>query len=137
MRIEEGFYTSDLNVYYDRSSKPGERDPYFEEFFMQKFKFYKNTYKLFYAFEGEFRVSSGNYSGVIDESFLVIADQGAEFRFRPKKDKPFRFIFITIHPNLFKDLNIESNYFRVFENLKDEKSVILTTNNKNISKLYN
>ena len=104
MRSGEGFYTSDLNIYYDRSPnlETGERDPYYEGFFMQKFKFYQNTYKLFYSFNGEFRVTSGNYSTVIDDNFLVVSDQGAEFRFKPVKSKPFRFIFITIHPNLFK-----------------------------------
>lgn len=136
MRTEEGFYTSDLNIYYDRSPnlETGERDPYYEGFFMQKFKFYQNTYKLFYAFNGEFRVTSGNYSTVIDDNFLVVSDQSAEFRFKPIKSKPFRFIFITIHPNLFKKINTESDYFRVFDNLQDKSSIILTNRNKDLKR---
>ena len=38
--------------------------------------------------------------------------------------KKFRFLFICIHPNLFANEDIEENYFRVFENLTNEKSII-------------
>ena len=126
METEQGFYTADLNVYYNKSHEDKQKNAeiYHELYFMQRFKYYKNTYKIFYAIEGNYNITSGNANKNITDGVLVISKQNEHFEFHPNMTKKFRFLFICIHPNLFANEDIEENYFRVFENLTNEKSII-------------
>lgn len=126
MKTEQGFYTSDLNVYYNKSEEDYQksRKIYHSEYFMKRFKYYKNTYMMFYAIDGEFKISFDNKNYDISGKKLIIAKPNTNFSFKPQLDKRFRFLFICIHPNVFKNENIEDNYFRAFEFFTKEKTVI-------------
>ena len=77
MDTEQGFYTADLNVYYNKSHEDKQKNAeiYHELYFMQRFKYYKNTYKIFYAIEGNYNITSGNANKNITNGVLVISKQ--------------------------------------------------------------
>ena len=127
MNVEQGFYSKDLNVYFNRSEKLGEIHIYYDEYFMQRFKYYNNSYKIFFALDGDFTLTNGNCEKIIGENTFTFASPFDKFTFKPHFDKPFRFLFITLHPNVFSDKAIENTYFRVFENLKNEQAFLNTT----------
>lgn len=126
MNVQQGFYSSDLNIYYNKSHEDAEknREIYHSAYFMKRFKYYKNTYVMFYAIEGEYMVTLDNSNEVISGKRLIVAKPNVNFTFKPNMDKEFRFLFICIHPNVFNNENIEENYFRVFDFFSNEKMVI-------------
>ena len=124
MKVEQGFYTKDLNVYLNRSENLGDTPVYTKEYFMQRFKYYNNSYKIFYAFDGEFTLTNGNCERTVKANTLSFASPFENFTFKPDFNKEFKFIFITLHPSVFTNKSIESTYFRIFENLKNESAYL-------------
>lgn len=126
MNAEQGFYTTELNVYYNRSHEDPQinRKIYHSEYFMKRFKYYKNTYMLFYAIEGKYRVTLNTSSHNVSGRCLIAAKPNTNFSFQPNLDKDFKFLFICIHPSVFKNENIEDNYFRAFEYFTRENQII-------------
>ena len=73
MKVEQGFYTKDLNVYLNRSENLGDTPVYTKEYFMQRFKYYNNSYKIFYAFDGEFTLTQLlRYSGIQSDNYFCL-----------------------------------------------------------------
>ena len=124
MKVEQGFYTKDLNVYLNRSENLGDTPVYSKEYFMQRFKYYNNSYKIFYAFDGEFTLANGDCERTVKANTLSFASPFEKFTFKPDLNKEFKFIFITLHPSVFTNKSIESTYFRIFENLKNESAYL-------------
>lgn len=126
MNAEQGFYSPDLNVYYNSSHEDAQknRQIYHSEYFMKRFKYYTNTYTMFYAVDGEYRISFDGDKQTVSDKRLIVAKPNVNFSFKPNMDKAFRFLFICIHPNVFRKEDIENSYFRAFDYFSDEKAII-------------
>lgn len=130
MNPETGFYTAELNVYFNESAETLEKTKkiYHSEYFMKRFKYYKNTYKLFYSFYGDYNISCGKAILKKSGRILSFAGPNERFEFKPNLEKDFKFLFICIHPSVFESEIKEENYFRFFDNLNDENAIIKISN---------
>lgn len=126
MKAEQGYYSSDLNIYYNTSHENAQknREIYHSEYFMKRFKYYMNTYVMFYAIDGEYNIGIKNYNHIISGKKLIVVKPNEYFSFKPNMDKKFKFLFVCIHPKIFKNENIEDNYFRAFDFFSKENIII-------------
>lgn len=118
MSFTTGFFQNDVNFYYVGCTKSN--DTFIKN---TNYKYTDNVYQMLYIIKGSAKVISGNINQRINENMLIISRPHNPLRYRFQYSQGFEYIFIDVHPSVFKNIESDDDFFSAFNTKTDEHRI--------------
>lgn len=118
MSFSTGFFQDDVNFLYFHYDKIKDTD-----IINYNNNYTNNLYKLLYIIKGSAKVLSGNINRNINENMMIISRPHTSLHYRFQISEEFEYIFIDIHPSLFKSIESDNDFFAAFNTNIDEQRI--------------
>lgn len=118
MLFETGFFQDDVNFFYAGSN-------YLKETYIKNknYKYTDNLYQILYIIKGTAKISSSGINKNFSDDTLIIARPQTPLHYRFDFSKEFKYIFIDVHPSVFKPVESDNDFFSAFNTKIDEQRI--------------
>lgn len=121
MSFETGFFQDDVNFFYAGSNYL--KETYIKYIKNKNYKYTDNLYQILYIIKGTAKISSSGINNYFSDDTLIIARPQTPLHYWFDFSKEFKYIFIDVHPSLFKTIESDNDFFSAFNTKTDEQRV--------------